>query len=132
MATKWVGSHKKVIQPLAIFSYKCSHLPAATGPSMALLEWVAACWAGHHAGQGRQCPQVCHKAARTGIALTARDQGMLGYRVPIPKEWATLTEEQRGTGSLAAFKSGSRAGFLTEYGAFVCCTVGCRVRQLEG
>ena len=49
------------------------------------------------------------RSARAGMALTARDHRMVGYRVP--KEWATLTEEQRGTGSLAAFKRRSRAGF---------------------
>ena len=70
------------------------------------------------------------RSARTGMALTARDHGMVGYRVP--KEWATLTEEQRGVGSFAAFKRGSRAGFLEEYGAFVCCAAGCGVCQSEG
>ena len=43
---------------------------------------------------------------------------MVGYRVP--KEWATLTEPQRGVGSLAAFKRRSREGFLAVYGVFVC------------
>ena len=55
----------------------------------------------------------------------ARDHHMVGYRVP--KEWATLTESQRGAGSLAAFKRGSRAGFLAEYGAFACADAGCWV-----
>ena len=50
------------------------------------------------------------RSARVGMALTARDHRVVGYR--IPKEWATLTEGQRGVGSLAAFKRGSRAGFL--------------------
>ena len=49
----------------------------------------------------------------------------MGYRVP--KEWAVLSEAQRGVGSLAAFKRGSRAGFLGGYGAFVCAVVGCAV-----
>ena len=48
---------------------------------------------------------------------------MVGYRVPT--EWATLTEAQRGMGSLAAFKRGSRAGFLAEYAADAC--AGCYV-----
>ena len=48
---------------------------------------------------------------------------MVGYRVP--KEWATLTDAQKGVGSLAAFKRGSRGGFLAEYGAFAC--AGCWV-----
>ena len=63
------------------------------------------------------------RSARSGLAVTARDHRMVGYRVP--KEWATLTEAQRGVGSLAAFKRGSRDGFLAEYGAFVC--AGCWV-----
>ena len=69
--------------------------------------------------------QYATRSARTGIALTARDHRVVGYRVP--REWATLTEAQRGVGSLAAFKRGSRAGFLAEYGAFVCGVAGCRV-----
>ena len=64
--------------------------------------------------------------ARRGMAVTARDHRVLGYRVP--KEWATLTEEQRGSGSLAAFKRGSRAGFLADYAAFAC--AGCWVCQV--
>ena len=65
------------------------------------------------------------RSARAGLYLSTRDHGSVGYRVP--KEWAVLTEAQRGTGSLAAFKGGSRAGFLREYGAFVCRVGGCRV-----
>ena len=55
---------------------------------------------------------------------------MVGYRVP--KEWATLTEGQRGVRSLAAFKRGSRAGFLGEYRAFVCGIGGCGVCMSGG
>ena len=58
------------------------------------------------------------RSARTGIALTGRDHLSVGYRVP--GEWATLTEAQRGMGSLGALKRGSRAGFLEGYGGFVC------------
>ena len=65
------------------------------------------------------------RSARSGLAVTARDHRMVGYRVP--KEWAALTEAQRGVGSLAAFKRGSRAGFLAGYGAFVCADAGCWV-----
>jgi len=65
------------------------------------------------------------RAARVGLHLSSRDHRSVGYRVP--KEWATLTEGQRGMGSLAAFKRGSRAGFLREYGAFVCRDRGCGV-----
>ena len=50
---------------------------------------------------------------------------MVGYRVP--KEWASLTEAQRGIGSLGAFKRGSRGGFLAGYGSFSCGAVGCWV-----
>ena len=60
------------------------------------------------------------RSARVGIALTARDHQMVGYRVP--REWATLTE-----GFLGAFKRRSKAGFLAEYGAFVCGVRNCGV-----
>ena len=63
------------------------------------------------------------RSARGGLAVMTRDHRVVGYRVP--KEWATLTEAQRGVGSLAAFKRGSRAGFLEGYGAFVCTVRGC-------
>ena len=65
------------------------------------------------------------RSARTGIALTARDHLSVGYRVP--GEWATLTEAQRGMGSLGALKRGSRAGFLEGYGGFVCRDLKCKV-----
>ena len=65
------------------------------------------------------------RSARVGIALTARDHQMVGYRVP--KEWGTLTEGQREVGSLAAFKRGSRAGFLAGYGSFACGVRDCGV-----
>ena len=42
----------------------------------------------------------------------------MSYR--IPKEWATLSEGQRGVGSLAAFKRVSKGGFVAEYVAFSC------------
>ena len=63
------------------------------------------------------------RSARAGLHLSTRDHGSVGYRVPM--EWDSLTEVQRGMGSLAGFKRGSRAGFLGEYGAFVC--AGCYV-----
>ena len=69
--------------------------------------------------------QYATRSAGTGIALTARDHRLVGYRVP--REWATLTEGQRGVGSLAAFKRGSRAGFLAGYGSFVCDVRRCAV-----
>ena len=57
--------------------------------------------------------------------MTARDHRAMGYRVP--REWAVLPEGLRGVGSLAAFKRRSRAGFLAEYGGFVCGVRNCRV-----
>ena len=53
------------------------------------------------------------RSARAGIHVSSRDHASVGYRVP--KEWGTLTEGQRGMGSLAGFKRGSRAGFLRGY-----------------
>ena len=58
------------------------------------------------------------RSARTGLYLATKDHRSVGYRVP--KEWATLTEVERGVGSLAAFKRGSKGGFLAEYAAFEC------------
>ena len=60
-----------------------------------------------------------------GLHLSGRDHGSVGYRVP--KEWGSLTDDQRGMGSLAGFKRGSRDGFLAGYGAFVCAVRGCYV-----
>ena len=65
------------------------------------------------------------RSARVGLFLSSRDHRAVGYRVH--KEWATLTEAQRMVGSLAAFKRGSRGGFLGAYRAFVCREVGCGV-----
>ena len=61
------------------------------------------------------------RAAGSGLFLATRDHRSVGYRVP--KEWATMTEAQRGVGSLAGLKRGSRGGFLAGYAS-----VGCRVR----
>ena len=58
------------------------------------------------------------RSARAGLYLSSRDHGSVGYRVP--REWGTLSEEQRGVGSLVGFKRGSRDGFLGVYGAFEC------------
>ena len=65
------------------------------------------------------------RSARAGLHVSTRDHASVGYRVP--KEWAGLSGELRGTGSLAAFKRRSRAGFLWEYGVFVCGDGGCGV-----
>ena len=70
------------------------------------------------------------RAAGAGLFLSTRDHRSVGYRVP--KEWASLTGEQRGVGSLGGFKRGSRAGFLAEYGAFVCDVRGCYVCRGDG
>ena len=69
------------------------------------------------------------RTARGGLALMTRDHRSIGYRAP--KEWASIPEAQRGVGSLAAFKRGSRGGFIAGYGAFVCRTVGCGVCQFR-
>ena len=67
------------------------------------------------------------RLARSGIAVTTGNHRLVGYRVPT--EWASLTEAQRQVGTLAAFKRGSRAGFLSGYRGFVCQEAGCRVCQ---
>ena len=64
-------------------------------------------------------------AARGGLHLGSRDHRSVGYRVP--REWATLTEEQRGMGSLAGFKRESREGFLRGYRMNVCVRRDCYV-----
>ena len=65
------------------------------------------------------------RSARSGMFVSTRDHRSVGYRVP--REWAGLSESLRATGSLAAFKRGSRGGFLAGYGAFVCSVQGCVV-----
>ena len=70
------------------------------------------------------------RSARAGLYLSTRDHGSVGYRVP--REWATLTEAQRGVGSLGTLKRGSRAGFLAVYRGFVCQARGCGVCLADG
>ena len=70
------------------------------------------------------------RLAGSGIAVTARNHRSVGYRVPT--EWASLTEAQRRVGTLAAFRRGSRAGFLSGYRGFVCRDAGCWVCREEG
>ena len=65
------------------------------------------------------------RSARAGLFVSTGECRLVGYRVPT--EWAALSEALRGVGSLAAFKRGSRGGFLGEYGAFVCRRVQCEV-----
>ena len=50
----------------------------------------------------------------------------------VPAEWGSLTDAQRGAGSLAGFKRGSRGGFLAGYRANVCVRPGCYVCQGGG
>ena len=69
------------------------------------------------------------RSARGGIHLAGRDHGSVGYRVP--KEWESLSGDQRGMGSLAGFKRVSRDGFLAGYGAFACVVRDCYVCRGE-
>ena len=69
------------------------------------------------------------RSARSGLAFGTADHRSVGYGVPA--EWGSLTEEERGVRSLAAFKRGSRASLLASYGRFGCVAVGCRVCQAE-
>ena len=68
------------------------------------------------------------RSARSGLVVATRDHGSVGYRVPV--EWRSLTEEQRGLGSISGFKRSSRAGFLGRYGDFVCRGVECGVCRI--
>jgi hypothetical protein len=47
---------------------------------------------------------------------------LVAYRVPA--EWRTLTEEQRGIGSVGDFKRSSNGYFLVKFGFFQCMMVG--------
>ena len=78
---------------------------------MAVLEWSAAGSPGGHAqpGGGRGYGT---RLARGwgGVHLASRDRASVGYRVP--SEWASLTDAQRGIGSLAGFKGGPGMGIF--------------------
>ena len=63
------------------------------------------------------------RSARSGLVVATRDHGSVGYRVPV--EWRSLTEEQRGLGSVSGLRRSSRAGFLGGYGGFLCRAVDC-------
>ena len=65
------------------------------------------------------------RAARSGLFVSTREHRAVGYRVPV--EWGSLSEAQRGVPSLAAFRRGSRAGFLAGYASSVCAVSGCGV-----
>ena len=70
------------------------------------------------------------RSARAGLFVSTRDHRSVGYR--IPREWASLTEAQRGVGSLAGFKRGSRGAFIGDYAGFVCGDRGCYVCAMDG
>ena len=70
------------------------------------------------------------RSARGGIHVGTRDHRSVGFRVP--GEWALLPEGERRVGNLGAFKRGSRAGFLRDYGAFVCGVRECGVCSWPG
>ena len=65
------------------------------------------------------------RSAENNIAITARDQGSISYR--IPKEWATLTEEEKDVRSFAAFKRRSKKSFIDKYEGFQCGTASCGI-----
>ena len=65
------------------------------------------------------------RSAGLGLFVSTGDCEAVGYRVP--NEWASLSEAQRGMGSLAGFKRGSRRGFLEGYGSSVCRDGACAV-----
>jgi hypothetical protein len=65
------------------------------------------------------------RSARSGLVLGSGGHRMVAYRVPA--EWSTLTEEQRGLGSVGGFKLSSRGGFLVGYELFQFKVVGCWV-----
>ena len=92
---------------------------------LAFLEWSVAGESGGLLSRVGDVHGHSTRSARAGLFLSTRDRRSVGYRVP--KEWASLTEGERGVGSLGAFKRGSRRGFLGGYGAFECRNVGCGV-----
>jgi hypothetical protein len=61
--------------------------------------------------------------AWSGLVVGSGDHGMVAYRVPA--DWRTLTEEQRGMGSVGGFKRSSRGDFLVWYELFQCRVAGC-------
>ena len=96
---------------------------------MALHKWALTGKPGGHAEPGGGCAWVRYQVGPGGLHLAGRDHGLVGYRVP--KEWDSLTDDQRGMGSLAGFKRGSRDGFLAEYRASVCVVRDCYVCRGE-
>jgi hypothetical protein len=50
------------------------------------------------------------RSARSGLVVGLGNHRMVAYKVPA--EWRTLTEEQRGMGSMGGFKRSSRGDLL--------------------
>jgi hypothetical protein len=65
------------------------------------------------------------RSARSGLVVGFGDHRLVAYRVPA--KWRTLTEEQRGMGSVGGFKRSSKGDFLVGYGLFQCGVVYCWV-----
>jgi hypothetical protein len=65
------------------------------------------------------------RSARSGLVVRSGDHRLVAYR--LPAKWRTLTEEQRGNGSVGRFKQSSRGDFLVGYELFKCRVVGCWV-----
>jgi hypothetical protein len=63
--------------------------------------------------------------ACSGLMVSTGDRRLLGYRVP--KEWGTLTEEQRAVALVAGFKRSLKSDFLVQYETFQCGVAGCWV-----
>ena len=68
----------------------------------------------------------------SGLVVATKDHGSVGYRVPVERR--SLTEEQRGLGSVSVsgFKRSSRARYMAEYGDFLCQIVNCGVCSFGG
>jgi hypothetical protein len=58
------------------------------------------------------------RSARSGLVVGSGNHRMVAYGVPA--YWRTLTEEQKGMGSVGGFKRSSKGDFLVEYGLFQC------------
>jgi hypothetical protein len=63
------------------------------------------------------------RATWSGLAVTTGDYRLMDYR--IPKEWGTLTAEQRAIASKAGFKQSLKGDSLVQYEVFQCGVVDC-------
>ena len=52
------------------------------------------------------------RSARSGLAVSSRDHGWVGYR--IPREWGDPEGGERGAGSISGFKRSMR-GILSQH-----------------